>query len=106
MVVRKSFARCELIENIHRIIKINPSEHPLHLTCRWPESHENYQAVGISDDDDCHAMLELCSSDHNIELYVKKDNVFHPEPENHGQFTRMLDLDNESTGFISSVYNT
>jgi len=76
------------------------------LTCKWPISHENYQAVGISDDDGCHAMLELYSSEHNIELYVKKDIVIHREPEDHGQFTHMLDLDNESTCFMSSVYNT
>ena len=106
MVVRKSFSRCELIEKIHRITKINPNEYQLHLTCKWPVSHGNYQAVRISDDDDCHAMLELCSSDHSIELYVEKDIAFHLEPEDHGHFTSMLDLDNESTGFMSLVYNT
>jgi len=63
-------------------------------------------AVGISDDDDCHAMLELCSSKHSIKLYVKKDIVIHQEPEDHGQFTRMLDLDNESTSFMPLIYNT
>ena len=73
-----------MIEKIHRIIKINPSEHQLHLICKWPVSHENYQAVGISDDDDCHAMLELCSSEHNIELYVEKDIGIHRESEDHG----------------------
>ena len=77
MVVRKSFIRCELIEKSHRITKINSSEHQLHLTCKWPVSHGNYQAVGISDDDDCHAILELCSSEHSIELYVKKDTIIH-----------------------------
>ena len=106
VMVKKIIALHELVEKIYRITKINSSGHQIHLICKCPVSYGNYQAVGISDDDDCHAMLELCSSEHNIELYVKKDNVFHPEPENHGQFTRMLDLDNESTGFISSVYNT
>ena len=72
MIFRKSFTRCELIEKIHRIIKINLSEYQLHLTCKWPLSHENYQAVGVSNDDDCHAMLELCLSEHNLELYVEK----------------------------------
>jgi len=94
-----------LIEKIHRITKINSSEYQLHLTCKWPVSYGNYQVAGISDDDDYHAMLELCSSDHNIELYVKKDTIFHPEPEDHGHFTRMLDLINESTGFMLPVYN-
>ena len=84
MVVRKSFKRCELIEKIHRITKVNPNEHQFHLTCKWPVSQGNYQAVGVSDDDDCHARLELCSSKHNTELYVKKDIVIHREPEDHG----------------------
>ena len=84
MVNRKSFTRCKLIKKIHRIIKINPSERQLHLTCKWSVSHEHYQAVEISDDDDCHAMLELCSSKHNIELYMKKDIVIHRELEDHG----------------------
>jgi len=106
MIVRKSFIRCEMIEKIHQITKINSSEHQLHLTCKWPVSHGNYQAVGISDDDDCHAMLELCSSEHSIELSVKKDIVIHRAPKDHGQFTCILDLDNESTGFMSPVYNS
>jgi len=89
-----------LIEKIHRNTKINSSEHQIDLTCKWSVSHENYQAAGISDDDDCHAMLELYSPEHNIELYVKKCTMIHREPEDHGQFTRMLDLDNESTGFM------
>ena len=36
----------------------------------------------ISNDDDCHAILELCSREkHTIELYVEKDIVIHREPE-------------------------
>ena len=62
MIVRKSFIRCELIKKIHRNTKINPSEHQLHLTCKWPVSHENYQTVGISYDDDCHALNYVRSS--------------------------------------------
>jgi len=106
MVVRKSFIWCELIEKVYRITKINPSEHQSHLTCKWSVSHGNYQPVGISDDDDYHAILELCSAEYNIELYVKKDIMIHRKSEGYRQFTRMLDLDNESTGFRSPVYNT
>ena len=104
MVIRKIL--CELIEKVHQITIINPGKHQIHLVCKWPVSHENYQAVGISDDDGCHAMFELFSAEHNIELYVKKDNVIHRKPQGHGQFTHMLNLDNESTGFMSPVYNT
>ena len=61
----------------------------------------------ISDDDDCRAILELYArEEHTIELYVEKDILIHREPEGHGQLTRMLDLDNESTGFISLIHNT
>ena len=70
MIVRKSFIRYELIEKIHRITKINPSEYKAHLACKWPVSHGNCQAVWISDDDDYHAILELYSSEHSIELYI------------------------------------
>ena len=59
MIARKLFTMCELIEKIHRITKINPSEHQIHLKCKWSISHANYQAVGISNDDDSHAILEL-----------------------------------------------
>ena len=83
MIVRKSIIRCELIEKIHRITKINPNEHQIHLTCKWPVSHGSYQAVGISDDENCLVILELCSSEYNIELYGKKDIMIHREPEDH-----------------------
>ena len=93
-----------MLEKVHRITKINPNEHQLYLTCKWPVSQRNYQAVGMLDDDDCHAILELCSSEHSIKLYVEKDIVIYRAPEDHRQFT-MLDLDNESTGLMLLVYN-
>ena len=63
--------------------------------------------MGILNDDDCSAMLELCTrEEHTIELYVEKEILIRREPEGHGQLRRMLDLDNESTGFISLIHNT
>jgi len=106
MVVGKSITRHELIEKAHRITKTNPNEHQCHLTCKWPIAHEKYQAVGKS----VIIIIVLCLNckreEHTIELYVEKDIVIHREPEVHGQFTRMLDLNNESTSFISLIHNT
>ena len=55
-------------------------------------THGNHQAVGISDDDDCQAMLELCSSEHSIKLYIEKDTVIHRESEDYGQFTHVCSI--------------
>ena len=67
-----------MIEKVGRITKINPNEYQFHLTCKWSIAHEKYQAVGISDDDDYHAMLELCAhEEHTIKLYMEKDTVIH-----------------------------
>ena len=38
-----------------------------------------------------------------IELYVEKDYVSHQLPEDHREFSCILDLDNQSTGFLSLV---
>jgi len=52
------------------------------LTRKWPIAHGKYQAMRLSDDDDCRAMLELCARDeHTIESYVEKDIVIHRESE-------------------------
>ena len=54
-----------------------------------------------------HAMLELCAfEEHTIKLYVEKDILIYREPDGHRQFTRMLDVVNESTCFISPIHNT
>ena len=38
-----------------------------------------------------------------VEIYVEKVFVSHQFPEVQGELSRMLDLDNESTGFMSPV---
>ena len=48
-------------------------------------------------------MLELCSSVNIIELYVEKEFVSYQLPKVLGEFSRMLDLDNESTSFMLPV---
>ena len=92
------------MEKVHQITKINPNEHHSHLTCKWP-AYGDYQVLRISDNDDTYAMLEMSKVEHTIKLYVEKDTVSHRLPEGHGEFTCMLDLDNESTDFISLVHN-
>ena len=59
----------------------------------------------ISDDDDTRAMLEISTVEHTIEFYAEKDTMSHRLPESHEKFTRMLDMDNESTSFMPSVHN-
>ena len=106
MIVRKSITMRELVKKVHQITKINPNEHQIHLTCKWPVAHGPYQAVGISDDDDTHVMPELFPVMNTIEFYVEKDSVSHQMHEGHREFTRMHNLDNESMGFKSPVHNT
>jgi len=103
MLVRKSITRHELVEKIHHIARNNPNDYQIHVICKWFVAHEHYQTVKISDDDDIHVILELYRVTNIIELYVKKDFVSHLLPEGYGEFSRMLDLDNESTSFMSSV---
>ena len=57
----------------------------------------------ITDDDDTRAMFELHPFVNSIEIYVEKKDASH---QMHGEFTRVLDLDNESTGFMSPIHNT
>ena len=56
----------------------------------------------MSDDDDTRTILELHPGANSIEINVEKDSVIH---QMHGKFTYMLDLDNESTCFMSPVHN-
>ena len=91
------------MEKIHQITKINPKEHQIHLTCNLPVAQGRFTAVKISDDDDIRAILELYSGINLIKLYMEKNTVRHRM---HEKFTRMLDLDNESTSFMSSMHNT
>jgi len=51
-MVRKSITRRELMKKIHRIIKINPKEYQISLTCNWPIAQGRFTTVSISDDDD------------------------------------------------------
>ena len=105
MIVRKSITRRELVKKIHQITKTNPNEHQIHLTCNWPVAQGCFQAVRITDDD-TQAMLELYAIVNLIKLYVKKDTPSHRMHEGHREFTRILDLNNDSTGFMSPVHNT
>ena len=57
----------------------------------------------ISDDNDTRAMLELHSGVNLIEICMEKNTVSH---QTHEEFTRMLNLDNESTDFMSPMHNT
>jgi len=59
--------------------------------------------VGISNDDNTRAMFELYLVINIIELYMEKDSGSHQLPESHEKLSRILDLDNESTGFMSLV---
>ena len=103
VMINKSITLRELVEKIHRIIKINSNEHQIHLTCNWPLAQERFRVVSIADDDYTSAIIELHPFVNSVEIYVEKEDVSHRIPE---KFTRMLDLDNESTGFISPVHNT
>ena len=102
VIVRKSITRHELVEKIHQTIKINLNKHQRwaldSLICNWLVAQGQFQTVGISDDDDTWAMLELYSIVNSIELYVEKDTL---SLWVHGEFTHMLNLDNESTSFMS-----
>ena len=91
------------MEKIHRIAKINANEHQIYLTCNWPVAQWRFTVVPISDDDDTRAILELHPGVNSIEIYMEKDNVSY---QMHREFTHMLDLDNESTCFMSSMHNT
>ena len=62
-----------------------------------------YQEVVIADDEDTLVMLQLYLSVNTIELYAGKVFVSHHFPKIQGEFSRMLDLDNQSTGFMSHV---
>ena len=105
MIVRKSITMHELVEKVHQITQINPNEHQIHLTCKWPIAHGHYQSIGISDDEDTCVMLELFPIVNTIELYVDKDIVSHQMHEDYGESAHMLNLNNESTGFMSQVHN-
>jgi len=48
-------------------------------------------------------MLELHPFVYLVEKYVEKEDMSHRI---HREFTRMLDLDNESMGFMPPVHNT
>ena len=74
MLVRNSTTRRELVEKIHHILKINPNNYQIHLTCKLPVAHEHYQVVKISDDKDIRVMLELYPFVNFIELYIAVGN--------------------------------
>jgi len=73
------------------------------LTCNWPLAQGRFIAMLITDDDDTRAMLELHPFVNSVEIYVEKKDVSYRM---YGEFTCMLDLDNESTRFMSPVHNT
>ena len=94
MSVWKKTTSLELVEKIHHISKINPNNYQIQITCKWSFTYGYYQAVVIADDEDTRAMFQLYPSVNTIELYMEKVQ---------GEFSCMLDLDNESTGFMSPV---
>ena len=55
------------MEKFHQLTKINPNEHCIHLICKW-QAHEHYQAVGILDNENTRATLEMSTVEHTIEL--------------------------------------
>ena len=57
----------------------------------------------ISDNEDTHVMLEMYSSVNIVVLYMEKDYVSHQLLKAHEEFSRMLELNNKSMGFLSSV---
>ena len=60
----------ELVEKTHQIIKINPNDYKIHLTCKWPTSYD-YSPVEITNDEDICIMLELYPQIKTVELYVE-----------------------------------
>ena len=103
VMVKKIIALHELVEKNLSITKINSNEYKINLTCNWPITQGRFIVMPITDDEDTRAMLALHPSVNLIEIYVKKSSMSH---QTHGEFTRMLDLDNESTCFLSLVHNT
>jgi len=93
----------KLVEKLHQITKINSNDHQIHLSYKWPVAHKHYQTVKILNDDVIRAMLELYPIIDTIELYAKKDSMSHKLPEGRGEFSCMLNLDDESTWFMSPV---
>jgi len=58
VMVRKSITRRELVEKIHRIIKIYLNEYLIQLICNWPVTQWYLEIVGISYDGDTRAMID------------------------------------------------
>ena len=102
MLLRKKTTRIELVEKIHHILKFNPNDYQIHLTWKWPVTYGCYQAVVIADDEDtCYAWVVFLREYHRVD--VKKVFMSLQLHEVQEEFSRMLDLDNKSMGFISPV---
>jgi len=101
MRVRISITRHKLVEKIHHPTKINSNEYHLHMTCKWPIDDNDYTVVRVNDDENVGVFLNSFSDIKTVELCVKKNYVSYQLLEGHREFSYMLDLDNESTGFMS-----
>ena len=101
IMIAKSSNFNDLVNAIYEISEIDQNIYCINLVCNWPLSERRTTAVQISNDRDTMALINLCEKQVSVELFVEKESL----PTGQGEFSRMLDLENDSTGFASPTPN-
>ncbi|XP_020247820.1 uncharacterized protein LOC109825375 [Asparagus officinalis] len=93
-----------MTREIHRVTKIKKEEYTIRVFFNCPINESRTIAVEITEDEELNDMKQLVEKQASIELFIEKYPIqeFAQVSRPQGEFSRMLDLDNESIGFMTS----
>jgi hypothetical protein len=97
LMIAKSSNFNNLVNAIYQVSEIDQNQFRIKLVCNWPLSERRTTAVQINSDRDTMVLIKLCEKQVSVELFVEKESLTTGQ----GEFSRMLDLENDSTGFAS-----
>ena len=93
-----------MMNEIHRVTKINKACYAIKVFFNCPVNESRTIAVAITDDEELNDMKQLVEKQASVELFIEKYPIqeFAQASRPQGEFSRMMDLDNESSGFMTS----
>ncbi|XP_020266359.1 uncharacterized protein LOC109841831 [Asparagus officinalis] len=103
LMISESYSYIDLVNELHGVTTIDPRDCRLKIICNWPITYDRTSAVEISNDHSMSILFNLSKSQPTVELFIETvphstGRIFNPP----GEFSRMLDLEVESEGFLSS----
>ncbi|XP_020254255.1 uncharacterized protein LOC109831336 [Asparagus officinalis] len=103
-MISKSLNFDGMMNEIHRVTKINKAWYAIKVFFNCPINESRTIAVAITDDEELNDMKQLVEKQVSVELFIEKYPIqeFSQVSRSQGEFSRMMDLDNESSGFMTS----